>query len=78
MCDGKRLGYICDLEIDLACGCVVAFLLPCGKGFPFKKRKYYRVDLSDIDQIGEDLILVARYTTVDSPGAPPACGCAPG
>ena len=27
--DGVRLGYVCDLELDLACGRICAFVVSC-------------------------------------------------
>ena len=64
ICDGSRLGYIFDLEMDLDCGCVQAFLIPDSKGFSFKRKAKYRVCREWIDRVGTDLILIRRYETV--------------
>ena len=38
--DGKRLGYICDLRIDLSCGRITALVLPGDlKYFGFKRER---------------------------------------
>ena len=64
VCDGARLGFINDVVFDAAGGCVLAFLLPDNKGFTFSRRAKYRIERCDIERIGEDLILVRRYTAV--------------
>ena len=57
--DGRRMGYPCDLEIDIASGRICALLLPGDESiFSFKRRGGFRVPFSEICRIGEDLILV--------------------
>ncbi len=60
VCDGSRLGYICDMEIDTKSGKVVSIIIPGpGRVFCiFGSDKEYKIKWSDILQIGEDLILV--------------------
>ena len=59
LADGKRLGYISDLEIDLSCGGIQALILPGpGKFKGLMSLGEYRVLWKDIASIGTDLILV--------------------
>lgn len=61
VCDGSRLGYICDMEIDTKSGKIVSIIIP-GPSRVFclfgGNEKEYKIKWSDICQIGEDLILV--------------------
>ncbi len=64
LCDGKRLGYVCDADIDTECGKIIRLGIPAKNGlFPGKNRIYIRWE--NIERIGEDIILV-RYTEVQS------------
>ena len=67
--DGARLGYVFDLEMDLACGKICAFFVSCpAKFFGLGGRDTeYRVPWDMIYRIGCDFILV----DLD----PPACLC---
>lgn len=57
--DGKMIGYISDAEIDICCGEILCFLLPCKSGFlHFSKREPERLYWNEIVQIGEDAILI--------------------
>lgn len=59
LCDGRRLGFVTDVELDLDCGSVVALLLPeDGRLFGFGKCQTLRVLWCDIERIGDDVILV--------------------
>lgn len=58
--DGKKLGHIEDIELDLELGKVVAIILP---GFPrgfaiFAKREESVIPWGKIVRIGRDVILV--------------------
>ncbi len=57
---GCRLGYVCDLEIDLHCGEILAIIVP-GRlkffGF-FGREEDYIIPWKDIERIGDDIILV--------------------
>ncbi|WP_058485131.1 YlmC/YmxH family sporulation protein [Defluviitalea phaphyphila] len=58
--DGSRLGYICDIEIDLHEGRIKKIIVPGpGKllGF-FGKDMEYQIPWNKIKKIGEDIILV--------------------
>lgn len=58
--DGQKLGYICDVEIDLKCYTVTAFIIPgpckiCGI---IGRDKEYVIPIRCVKQIGEDVVLV--------------------
>jgi len=58
--DGCRLGFVADIEFDLKTGKIEAIIIPgSGKMFGiFGHEQEIRIKWSDIDQIGEDLIIV--------------------
>jgi len=60
LCGGERLGYPCEIEIDLECGSVVSFtVIREGRGFLFfGDREEYVIPWRRIECIGEDAILV--------------------
>ena len=59
LCGGERLGYVCELEIDLDCGQILSLVVPIEGGFsPFSKKEEYIIPWCKIECIGEDNILV--------------------
>jgi len=59
ICDGRRLGYVLDVEIDLDCGRVISLMIPSeGKVLSLSKCRTVRVLWCDIEKIGDDVILV--------------------
>ncbi|MBE6638270.1 MAG: YlmC/YmxH family sporulation protein [Ruminococcaceae bacterium] len=61
LADGRRLGYISDLEIDLSCGKIIALILPGpGRLKGLLSNGEFRVPWQEIASIGADLILVNR------------------
>ena len=64
LCNGKRLGYICDVEMDLNLGAITAIFVPrrCSLSELFRRdgKKNYRIPWCQIERIGDDTILV-RY-----------------
>ena len=67
--DGRRLGFVCDLEIDECTGKILAIIVP-GKvcGF-FRMREDFIIPWHHIKKIGDDIILVnlnLRYDIIDS------------
>jgi YlmC/YmxH family sporulation protein len=57
--DGKKLGNIIDIDLDLDNGKVLALVLPGRvKGFLFTKREEVVVPWQKIVRIGRDVILV--------------------
>ena len=60
LCDGSRLGYVSDIEIDLDCGSVISLLVPGdARLFSFGKCELIRVLWCDIER-GDDVILVRK------------------
>jgi YlmC/YmxH family sporulation protein len=59
VCNGRRLGFICNIEIDLNCGQITAIIVPkeC-KCFTFGKSEEVCIPWCNIEKIGEDTILV--------------------
>lgn len=65
ICDGRRLGFVCDAEIDVECGRVVSLIMPSeGKLLSFTKCPPVRVLWCDIERIGDDVILVRRAEAI--------------
>lgn len=62
ICNGRNMGCVSDLELDLCLGRVTAIFVP--KDFPlhdlFKKPRdrCHRIPWCDIERIGDDTILV--------------------
>ena len=57
--DGKKLGNIIDIDLDLDNGRVLGLVLPGrSKGFIFSKREEMTVPWNKIIRIGRDVILV--------------------
>ena len=57
VCDGCKLGYVCDLEIDVSCGRINALFVPKPHKL-FTKCEYYVIKWEQVERIGEDMILV--------------------
>ena len=64
VCDGCRMGYVCDVEVDCRCGQIVAIVVPGkGKGFGLLGcREDFVIPWKCIRQIGDDIILVEGDT----------------
>lgn len=60
ICDGRRLGCVCDLEIDAVTGKIQTLIIPeeNGKFCFFGKERAYFVPWCCIRRIGDDIILV--------------------
>ena len=62
VCNGKRLGCNCDLELDLCSGCILAILIPkkteLGELFCKKENRYIKIPWNCIERIGDDIVLV--------------------
>ncbi len=59
MCDGRSLGYVCDLVLECPCGKVCAIVVPGCQGFKnFFKNRNFIISWCDIVKIGDDIILV--------------------
>lgn len=64
LCDGKRLGYVCDAEIDTECGRIIRIAIPAKNGLFVGKARIY-IKWNSIERIGEDTVLV-RYTEIQT------------
>lgn len=61
ICTGCRLGYVCDVELDMTCGKVTALIVPGNQPFfCLKKQKELRIPFDCINKISEDIILVTN------------------
>ena len=59
LCDGKNLGYVCDVRFDTCDGRITALLIPREQGvFNFGKCENIVVPWDKIECIGEDAILI--------------------
>ncbi len=57
LCDGKRLGKVCDVVFTYPEGRVQGIVAPGGRGFRFGKGDLF-IDLKNISKIGIDVVLV--------------------
>ena len=62
ICDGCRLGYPCDVELDARTGVIVAIIVSGPPPFLglFGRCAIHVVPWCDVRRIGDDLILVER------------------
>ena len=62
LCNGKRMGCICDVEMDLNLGAITAIIVPrkCTffEFFQHEGKRYHRIPWCKIERIGDDTILV--------------------
>lgn len=60
ICDGCRLGFVCDVEVDCKCGKILSIIVPGpGKCFGLIGRhEDFVIPWCNIRQIGDDIILV--------------------
>lgn len=58
--DGKRLGFVCDVDIDMDTGKLNSIIIPGGAKFLglFGTRDDYVIPFSNIKTVGDDIILV--------------------
>ena len=61
--DGKLLGHIIDMVVDLKTSCVKGLVIPMSKGMFsfFKQQQEIFIPYKNICKIGEDVILVELY-----------------
>ena len=59
ICTGHRLGYVCDVEIDMSCGKLLALIVPgrCRFFGLFGREEDYIIPFENISRIGDDIIL---------------------
>ncbi len=58
LCDGQRIGCVCDLSIDECARVLAIYVAPIGKLFSFKSKKPICIPWDRIQRLGEDVILV--------------------
>ncbi len=60
ICDGRRLGYVCDLEIELSGGRICALVVPGENRLLglLGRCEDYVIPWQEIKKIGDDIILV--------------------
>ncbi|MBQ7820673.1 MAG: YlmC/YmxH family sporulation protein [Clostridia bacterium] len=59
ICDGRRLGYVCNAEIEIPCGQIVSISVPADcKCFSFGKVEEIRIPWCNIERIGADTVIV--------------------
>lgn len=76
ICDGRRLGFVSDIEIDLENCRVVSIIMPSdGKFFSFSRCDPVRVLWCDIEKIGDDVILVRRAERIPQKCSDKKCDC---
>ncbi len=69
--DGRRLGFVSDVEIDTCTGRLVAIVVPGrSRGF-LGKREDYVIPWEVIRRIGDDIILTSFCPVACSPGQQP-------
>ena len=56
--DGKRLGFITEVEFDICSGKITAIIVGCAGGLFGKGKKDIVIPWCNIEKIGEDIILV--------------------
>lgn len=68
ICDGKSMGFVCDIEINLREGRIEGIVLPGNKGvFSIfgKETDDLVIKWKDVRTIGEDVILVEVPVSMD-------------
>jgi YlmC/YmxH family sporulation protein len=59
ICDGRKLGCVDDVEVDVSSGRLVSIIVPCdGRLFGFGRSKSLVILWDSIEKIGDDTILV--------------------
>ena len=59
ICDGRKLGCVDDVEVDIVSGRLVSIIVPCdGRLFGFGRSKSLVILWDCIEKIGDDIILV--------------------
>ena len=60
VCDGTRLGFVSDVEVDTCNGCILAIIVPCKcKCFGLLgNRQDFVIPWRCIKRIGDDIILI--------------------
>ncbi len=66
--DGRRLGYVCDLELDPVTGKICALIVPGSVGLlSLARRTRCCIPWENVVRIGDDIILVNGAFPLKSP-----------
>lgn len=65
ICDGKRLGKVCDIAFTYPEGKVQGIVVPGGRGFRWGKDVTF-IELKNVVKIGEDVVLVELKNTTQT------------
>ena len=73
ICDGARLGFIDDVDIEMPEGKLCAVIVPGGYRFfgLFGRGEEYYIPWDSVKRIGDDIILVDRTLQQQNPSPPP-------
>jgi YlmC/YmxH family sporulation protein len=69
ICDGKSMGYVCDIEINLKEGRIDGIVIPKQRGlFSIfgKESDEFVIKWKDVRTVGDDVILVEVPITLDT------------
>ena len=69
ICDGKSMGFVCDIEINLKEGRIEGIVIPRQKGlFGIfgKETDEFVIKWRDVRTVGDDVILVEVPVTLDT------------
>ena len=60
ICDGQKVGRICDLCFDLCTGCITHIIIPgpCKAFGIFGREEEYVIPVKCVKRIGEDVVLI--------------------
>ena len=58
ICDGERLGYVIDVEVDIHNGRLMSIIVPGDNRLFCIKQNRFRISWDKIERIGNDTILV--------------------
>lgn len=59
VCDGRRLGFVCNVEFEMPCGQIVSISVPGeSKCFSFGRSEEIKIPWCNIERIGEDTVIV--------------------
>ena len=63
VCEGRRLGFVCDVDVDICNGRIVAIIVPGCRNFfgLFGRGDDYVIPWCNIKKIGDDIIIVDTH-----------------
>ena len=67
VCDGRRLGFVCNVEFEVPCGQILSISVPGeNKSFCFGRCEEIKIPWCNIERIGEDTVIV-KADFIESP-----------